>query len=163
VTVALYATIWAALACLALAEAGKRRLARDGRPPQWAWTAFAAGATLAVVHVLIALSARYGWDHEAAVSNTASQAAAVYGVGWRGSIYVSYLFLCVWIAEAWRWRQRPAAVAQLPTALTWTGRAFVLLIIVNGAIVFASPAGRIAGLAIVAALVWAWRPYRLKA
>jgi hypothetical protein len=160
VTVALYATIWGALACLALAEAGKRRLARNGRPPQWAWTACAAGAALALVHVFIALSVRYGWDHEAAVSTTATQAAAVYGFGWRGSIYVSYLFLGVWIVEACRWRQRPAAVAQPPTALTWTGRAFVLLIIVNGAIVFASPVGRIAGLAIVAALVWAWAPIR---
>ena len=61
-TIALYATIWIALALLAVAAlTGNRR-------------AYAAGAVLAIVHVLIALGSTYGWDHDLAVRETARQA-----------------------------------------------------------------------------------------
>src|SRR5438876_9284905 len=34
-----------------------------------------------------------GRTHEAAVRSTATQAAEIYGVAWRGSLYVNYVFL----------------------------------------------------------------------
>ena len=107
------------------------------------------GVVLAIVHVLIALGYTYGWNHELAVRETARQAGEVYGFGWRGSIYVSYAFLVVWAIDAWRGQT---------LMRHWIMRAFFLTIIINGAIVFASPLGRVLGAAVVAILLWAWRP-----
>jgi hypothetical protein len=145
-TIALYATIWLALALLAASALGAR-----GVPPAPRWTrrASAAGAALAIVHALIALGTTYAWDHERAVQETARQAGDVYGFAWRGSIYVSYAFLLVWTADAWR--------AQALTR-NWLVRAFFLIIIINGAVVFATARGRLAGVLVVIALAWAWRP-----
>jgi hypothetical protein len=148
---ALYATVWIALALFAAGEAGRRRARLDAG---WPRPVAAAGALLMIAHVLVALALRYEWDHERAVRETARQAAAVYGFEWRGNIYVSYAFVALWVAEVWRWR----SPAPRPSTATWIVRAFFLTIIFNGAVVFASPAGRVAGLAIVAALVWAWWP-----
>lgn len=135
--IALYGTIWAALTLLAVAVLTRNR------------PAYAAGAALALVHILIALGGTYQWNHERAVSETARQAAEVYGFAWRGSIYVNYAFMIVWIVDA--------AFGRGITR-QWIVRAFFLIIIFNGAIVFASPVGRVFGVPVVAALLWAWRP-----
>ena len=145
-TLALYATIWLALALLAVAALGARRVSPA---PPWTRAAYAAGAALAIVQALIALGNTYGWDHERAVRETARQAGEVYGFGWRGSIYVSYAFLLVWALDAWR----------SPTvARAWIVRAFFLIIILNAAVVFATAPGRLAGVIVVLALAWAWWP-----
>jgi hypothetical protein len=143
----LFVTIWMALALMVIAEVGKGPLAIDGRPPWWAWPAWIAGAVLAIVHAVIAFAVRYHWDHEAAVLATAAQAAEIYGVAWRGSLYVNYVFLALWLLAAWSWRY-------------WAWRAFVVTMIVNGAIVFARPAARPFGAVLVAVLCWAWWPRR---
>ena len=143
----LFATIWVALVLFVVAESGKGPIASDGRPPWWARPAWIAGSLLAIIHAIIAFAVRYQWDHETAVEATAAQAAEIYGIAWRGSLYVNYLFLALWLIAAWSWR-------------SWVWRAFVLAMIVNGAIVFARPASRPFGAALVAALVWAWWPRR---
>ena len=114
--------------------------------------------TAAAIHVLIALAIQYGWSHEQAVTATARQAAEIYGFEWRGSIYVSYAFVLIWLAEAWRWRRNPALYVARVSAATWVLRLFFLLVIVNGAIVFATHPMRLLGLAIVGVLVWSWFP-----
>lgn len=157
-TIAMYLTIWAALALFVGAEAG-RRLSDRGNPTAWARPALILGAVLMTSHVLLALASRYGWDHEAAVRETARQAATVYGFEWRGNIYVSYAFVLLWFAEIWRWPARPREVAAGAGAITWALRAFFLLIIFNGAVVFATTAWtRALGSILVAVLVWAWWP-----
>ena len=143
----LLVTIWAALALLVVAEIARGRLASDGRVARSVQAAWIAGALLAILHAVIALAVRYGWDHAAAVRATAEQSAAVYGFAWRGSIYVNYVFLALWLLAAWSWRH-------------WVWRLFVLTMIVNGAIVFARPAARPIGAALVIALAWAWWPHR---
>ena len=143
----LFVTIWVALALFVVAEAGKGPLATDGGAARWARPAWIGGALLAIVHAVIALAVHYRWDHEAAVRATAEQSAELYGFAWRGSIYVNYVFLALWLLAAWSWRH-------------WAWRAFVLTMIVNGAIVFARPAARPFGTALVMALVWAWWPRR---
>jgi len=144
----LYATIWIALALLVIAEIGKGPLARNGRPARWARPAWIAGGVLAAIHALLALAIRYHWDHALAVRETARQGAAVYGFEWSGNLYVNYLFIALWLAAAWTWRQ-------------WLWRAFVLTMVINGAIVFARPAARPAGVVLVLALAWAWSRARL--
>lgn len=156
-TVALYATIWAALVLFAAAEAGRTRLASAGTPARWAWTAWNLGGFLAVAHLLIALHLRYGWDHDLAATETARRSAEVYGVGWRGSLYVNYLFVLAWFAESWRWRRSTGRRAPLSPGVTWAFRTFFLVVIVNGAIVFAvHAASRVAGVVLVSALAWCW-------
>ena len=72
-TVALYGTIWTALALFAAAETGRRRFSHGGNPAAWARPALLLGAALMVAHVLLALATRYGWNHEAAVQETPQQ------------------------------------------------------------------------------------------
>jgi hypothetical protein len=143
----LFATIWAALALLVVAEAGKGPLATGGRPPWWAWPAWITGALLAIVHAIVAFAVRYNWDHASAVHATAAQAAGIYGVAWNGSLYVNYVFLALWLLAAWSWQH-------------WAWRVFVMMMIVNGAIVFARPMARPFGGILVAVLCWAWWPRR---
>jgi len=138
-----YATIWIALALLVAAEIGKGPLAQDGRPARWARMAWLAGALLAIGHAALALAVRYHWDHPLAVRETARQGAALYGFAWSGSIYVNYVFLTLWLAVAWRWQH-------------WLWRLFVLVMVVNGAILFARPIARPFGVLLVALLLWAW-------
>lgn len=156
-TFALYATIWIALALFVAADVGRTRLASSRGPASWAWTAWTAGGLLTIVHMLIALDLRYGWDHELAVSETARRSAEVYGSAWRGGLYVNYLFVLAWFGESWRWRRAERRHRRLSPVVTWALRAFFLLIIANGAIVFAvHDAGRVAGVLIVAVLAWSW-------
>jgi hypothetical protein len=139
----LYGTIWMALVLFVAAEAGKGPLAAGGRAAAWARPVWTLGAIVGILHAVLAFATRYNWDHEAAVVATAQQGAALYGFAWRGSIYVNYIFLLLWLTVAWTWRH-------------WVWRAFVLMMIVNGAIIFARPAARPFGVAIVCVLVWAW-------
>jgi hypothetical protein len=140
----LYATIWIALALFAMAEVGRRPLARGGAAAAWTRPVLVAGALLAIVHALLVFHLRYDWAHETAVRETARQGATLYGFEFRGALYVNYLFIALWLAAAWRWTH-------------WLWRGFVLLMIVNGAIVFARPVARPLGIALVAVLLWAWR------
>lgn len=147
-------TIWLALLLFAAGEIGRRRVDARGVAPAWAWPVFTAGAVVCVLHVLAAYHWRYGWSHADVVRETARQTSAVYGLDWGGGVYVNVAFVCCWIADAMWWRVDPdrprprRAVALL--------RAFYFVIIFNAAIVFARGAGRLAGLALVAVLLWAW-------
>jgi hypothetical protein len=145
----LYATIWSALALFVLAEIGRGPLADGVRPASWVRFAYIAGALLAVGHAILVFHLRYDWNHETAVRETARQGAALYGVEFRGGLYLNYLFIALWLVAGWRWTH-------------WLWRGFVLLMIVNGAVVFVRPAARPLGAALVALLIWAWRrPPRL--
>jgi len=149
---ALYLTIWLALALFVAGEIG--RSAGSARAREWAWWAFAVGLALALIHTVLAFDIVHNWVHDDAVRSTALQTEAVFGVpvGW--GVYVNYLFFAVWLADAWSWRVAPTK--RRPQALTWGLRGFYLLIIVNAAVIFAAPARRGLGLLIVALLAWAW-------
>ncbi len=154
---ALYATIWASLWLFAFGEAGKTRQ-RNAPPTGWAWRIWVLGALLCVVHMMIALGVRHEWSHQSAVEETARQTAALFGVSWRGGVYLNYLFVTVWLAEAWWWGANAVGYARRPRWVTWLLRSFYFIIIFNAAVVFASPAGRVVGFPLVAALLWVWRP-----
>ena len=149
----LHTTIWAAVALFVAGEAAR---AGGSRLARWGWRASAAGVVLCGVHMAVAMSVRYAWNHDDAVRQTAAQAATVYGVSWRGGLYVNYLFLALWAAETLWCRRYPASYSRQPAALRWGVRAFYLVILFNAAIVFASPRRRIIGVALMSALVMAW-------
>jgi len=138
VTILLYATIWSALVCFVVGVTGRR-------PIVWL-----AGAVICWAHIAIAMGARYGWSHAAAVAATARQTAAVYGLDWGGGVYVNYVFAGVWLADALWLVVSPGRWASRPRVVNWSLGLFYVVIIVNAAIVFASPSGRVAGLLLAA-------------
>ena len=155
---AVYATIWLSLAGLLLGELGRRRHRQTLIAPRWAQLCSAAAVALGVVHAILALGVVYDWNHARAVELTAQRAATVYGIGWPGSLYVNYVFLGWWAMDtAWWWRS-PDTFLQRPAALDWFWRLMTFTMVVNGAIVFGSTAGRIAGVPLAIGLLLAWRP-----
>lgn len=148
--------IWLALACLLLGELGRRRHRQTLVHTVWATKASAIGVVLGAAHTLLALGVVYDWDHARAVQVTAERAATVYGVAWPGSLYVNYVFLAWWAADvAWWWRAPQSFIRRSP-AIDWAWRLTAFTMVLNGAVIFASPAGRIAGLPLVAALLFVW-------
>ena len=155
---ALYVTIWMGLVLFALGETGRIRQGTGGRP-RWAWWAFAAGLVSTIVHTLLAFDLVHDWIHDDAVRSTAMQTEAVFGVAAGWGVYVNYAFLGIWLADLWWWRAAPAGRIR-PGVLTWTLRAFYMIVIFNGAVVFATGAGRLLGAAIVGWLCFVWTPGR---
>ncbi len=152
---ALYLTIWLALALFVAGETG-RSLARPGSPaPSWAWWSFTLGLALALIHTALAFDLVHNWVHDDAVSATAQQTQRMFGmrVGW--GVYVNYVFFAVWLADAWWWRVSPGLHLR-PAVITWTLRAFYMLIIFNGAVVFAAGARRVLGLLLLGGLAASW-------
>jgi hypothetical protein len=150
----LYSTIWLALLLFVAGDSGRSLTPRGLPPPRWAWWAFVMGLALAVVHTLLAFAIVHGWSHSAALERTAFQTQRLYGVAFEGGLYVNYLFLAVWFADALWWRSSPSSVR--PLTAVWTLRAFYILILFNAAVVFASAWRRIAGVVLVSWLVRAW-------
>lgn len=151
---ALYGTIWIALLLFGAGEFGRRRIRAGGSAP-WAWWTFVAGALLCAIHIGVAMKTAHRWSHAAAIDATARQTMAVYGVNWGGGVFLNYAFVAVWLLEAWRWRWRPASDARVITSMT---RVFFLVMILNGAVIFAGGSRRISGALLVAWLLWIWRP-----
>jgi hypothetical protein len=154
--IALYSTIWLALVALLLGELGRRRNRQTGVTTRWAIVASAIGVGLGVIHTLIALGVVYDWDHARAATVTAERAAAIYGVAWPLSLYVNYVFLAWWLADTiWWWRATSSFLTR-PTAFDWAWRVTAFTMVLNGAVIFASPAGRLAGIPLTAALLFVW-------
>lgn len=155
-TVALYATIWLSLACLLVGEVVRRHDRRTPAPAGWGAACSAAGVVLAAIHTLIAVGVTYDWDHSRAVEATAQRAAAVYGAAWPGSLYVNYAFLAWWLADTCWWWRAPRKFVLRPAPIEWLWRVAAFTMVVNGAVVFASPAGRLAGVPLAAGLLLVW-------
>jgi hypothetical protein len=113
------------------------------------------GITLALLHVVLAFELVYGWDHEAAVAATAQQAAGRFGWGWRGGIYVNYVFLAVWFADVCWWWAAPASHATRSLRLETARLILFTFMFFNGAVVFAAASRRPVGIAAVAAVLLA--------
>jgi hypothetical protein len=158
VNAALYWTIWIALVLFCAGEAGRRNLQAGLPAAPWAWWTFSCGALLCAIHVAIAMSVTYRWNHEAAIAATARQTMAVYGLNWGGGVYLNYAFVAVWLLDAWWWRRFPSRDGRQHRAITWMIRVFFLVMILNAAVIFAGGARRIAGAVIVLLLLWIWRP-----
>lgn len=137
----------------AVGEALMRRSPRVDRFARAAWTA---GIALALIHVVLAFHFVYGWSHEAAVDATVRQTADRFGWGWSGGIYVNYLFLTLWLADVLLWWIAPAARAARPSGVETGRRLLFAFMFLNGAVVFASGPGRVAGIASLALVLFAW-------
>jgi hypothetical protein len=112
-----------------------------------------AGLALALVHVFLAFHFVYAWDHEAAVTATARQTAAVVGWGWRGGLFVNYVFLGLWLADVCWWWADPGSHLSRPPRLERARLSLFTFMFVNAAIVFAPAPGRLAGIAALTAVL----------
>lgn len=155
-TVALYVSIWLALVALLLGELGRRRNLQTLVTTRWAIVASAIGVALATAHTLLALGVAYDWDHARAVAVTAERAAEVYGVAWPGSLYVNYVFLVWWLADTLWWWRAPVAFVTRSRWIEWLWRLTAFTMVINGAVIFASPIGRVFGVPLVMALLFVW-------
>jgi len=154
--IALYATIWIALVALLLGELGRRRNRQTGVTTRWAIVASVIGVVFTATHVLLALGVVYNWDHARAATVTAERAAVVYGFAWPLSLYVNYVFLAWWLADTiWWWRATSSFLTRSPV-IEWAWRITAFTMVVNGAVIFASTAGRIAGVPLTSALLFVW-------
>jgi hypothetical protein len=140
-------TMIAATVAWAAGEALMRRSLAADRLARALWTAAIA---LAFVHVALAFHLVYGWDHDAAVAATAQQAADRFGWGWRGAIYVNYVFLALWLADVCWWWAAPASHASRAFQVEAARVALFAFMFINGAVIFASGLGRLVGIAAVA-------------
>jgi hypothetical protein len=138
----------------AAGEALMRRSPAADRLARAIWTL---GIALALVHVLLAFQVVYAWDHEAAVAATARQAADRFGWGWRGGIYVNYVFMAIWLGDVYWWWAAPASHASRSPVIETARRALFVFMFLNGAVVFASGAGRLVGIVSLAVVMLAWR------
>lgn len=128
----------------ALGEALMRRQPEFDRLARTIWTA---GIALALVHVLLAFEFVYGWDHGAAIAATTRQTSEVMDVNFRGGIFVNYAFLLIWFADVCWWWLSPESHASRSRRLEFGRLALFAFMFFNGAIVFASGAGRWIGIA----------------
>jgi hypothetical protein len=136
----------------ALGEVLMRRSPTSDRVARAIWTL---GIGLALAHVALAFQLVYAWNHEAAVAATVQQAVDRLGWGWRGGIYVNYGFLALWLADVCWWWIAPHSHSARSMRTEMTRFALFTFMFVNGAVVFASGAGRLIGIASVAMAVLA--------
>lgn len=68
-----------------------------GRVFRWLWLA---GAVVLLLHLLAAFQFKHHWSHADALADTARQTQAVTGLDWGGGIYLNYLLVAVWLADA---------------------------------------------------------------
>jgi len=150
-TVALYSTIWIALILFVAAQYGRR----GATTARWVLPVSVTGLALCVIHIVIAMTSVHGWSHAAAIEATARSTEAVYGLRWGGGLFVNYLFVAVWAADAWWSRagtDRPAG----NRAVRWALRIFYAIVIFNATVIFARWPMRIVGVCLVIALLVAW-------
>jgi hypothetical protein len=130
----------------AAGEALMRRSPVSDRVARAIWTL---GIALAAIHVVLAFHFVYAWNHDAAVTATVRQAADRFGWGWRGGIYVNYIFLALWLADVCWWWRAPVSHASRSPGIEAARRALFTFMFVNGAVVFAAGIGRLVGVAAV--------------
>lgn len=152
---ALRVTIWMSVLAWASSEVLRKagRVEDVGGGLRWeaARALHTTGAILLIGHTAVAFQFHHAWSHTAAFAATATRSAAVTGFASGAGIYMNYLLIAIWAADAAWWWLRPRAYLTRSRALDVAVFAFFIFMFVNGAIVFAVGPMRIAGAAAVAA------------
>lgn len=150
-------SMWLALSCFVAGHVGFRR-ARPSRAARWAVSTYWLGLALAMAHAAAAFHWHHDWSHARAVAATAAETARTFGLDWGGGVWVNYGFLATWLADAtWRTARRTPGPSG-SAAAAWPIRGFYLIVIASGAVVFVAWPMTLLGVALVAVLLWSWRP-----
>jgi hypothetical protein len=150
--VMVFGSVAGALVLWAVAEWWRHQAGRSSAA-RAAWTA---GAALMTVHSIAAFMVIYGGSHAVAVAATARQTAALTGVESGAGIYVNYVFLVLWIADASWWWISPGSYATRPRVIATGIQAIFLFMFLNGGVLFADGWMRVLGAAVVTAVLVAW-------
>src|SRR6185312_10642020 len=107
------------------------------RPTRWAYSI---GCILCLLHVAVAFHLGHGWSARAAYEHT----ERVSGYGW--GVYVNYLFVAIWIADAaWAWIALEPYLHR-PIGLSLLIAGSMAFLMINATIVFGHGAMRWASL-----------------
>jgi hypothetical protein len=125
----------------------------SGRTFRLVWLA---GAVFLLVHLLAAFHFKHGWSHATAYADTARQTREVTGLDWGGGVYLNYLLVIVWLADATsRVRTNPIVLSLVLRRVLTVFYAFMWF---NAAVVFVrNPMRWVGAAAFVLLAVFAWR------
>lgn len=154
---AVFTTIWLAVLLFVAGESGRALSPGATKPPRWAWWCFFLGCLIAIVHTLLALAIVHQWNHADAVHDTMRLTREMYGVDLPAALYMNYVFLAVWLADALWWAASPAGYVR-PRIVTWSLRGFYMLYLFNALVVFSHEWRRILGVVLLSWLARIWAP-----
>jgi hypothetical protein len=150
-------TVWMALTLYVASEVvNARRPSLSSRLNAFSRWLNPLGGAAFLAHVVCAFHFYHGWSHAAAYAETARQTSQYFGWNWGGGLYFNYLFLLFWMAQIVLGWGRPRPGMPRVTWRTWLGRAFIFMMIVNGAVVFAHGPMRWFGLVLCVILAVCW-------
>lgn len=118
------------------------------------------GAMLALVHSIGALLTFHQGSQLAAYESTAKQTEQLLGFRFGAGLYVNYLFVIVWQADAAFRLLMPKRYPDFPSWIRYGVTGFLVFIAINGAIVFQGGVTRYVGigcLLFLGALAWTKR------
>lgn len=117
---------------------------------------WAIACSLAAVHAYLALSDVHQWNHQHAFDHIANETERVLGFRFGYGVYFNYLFVIVWTADViWLWTS-PESYQNRSNRLSSAFHLFLILIMVNGAVVFRDGLPRYIGIAVITVLVTLW-------
>jgi hypothetical protein len=143
-----------------LASVGMLRLTptewADGSPRRaFVRLLWALGWATMVVHTAAAFHIGHGWSHASAYRHTEATA----GVG--EGIFVNYLFVLAWGADAAWFVGFPASYFRRPRRVGWAVHGFLAFVTFNATVVYGSGVARWMGVVLFALLgwfmVWQWQ------
>jgi hypothetical protein len=114
-----------------------------GRLARWCWTGALA---IFMVHVMMAFHFYHHWSHTDAFDRT--RQISGFGEG----LYANYLFALLWTADVGYWWLRPVRYAARSPWISATLHAFMLFMVFNSMVIFATGPIRWTGLLIFASL-----------
>jgi hypothetical protein len=123
-----------------------------GRAFRFARLAWTAGCVGLWAHVALAFHYFHAWSHRNAELETARQTAGVVGVHWGGGLYINYILILAWTADALWWWVSPESWRRRSKALSMIWHATLLFIIFNAMVVFKTGPLRWIGLGLCLAL-----------
>ena len=133
-----------------------RKGEREATIRRWQRICWTLGCLVFLVHVATAFHFQHGWSHRLATEHTAEVAEQVVGWAFGEGIYFSYAFTLLWSLDvAWMWLG-PVSREQRARWMKVVLHVFMLTIVVNGAIIFATGPTRWVGLLVLGVLGIFW-------
>lgn len=158
-----YATARAAMLCYLATLAALVAWPAAAERRVWSRPVWVLGAVLMAIHLAAAFAGVHHWSHESAYDATAQQTGDTFGWYWGGGIYLNYLLILLWLGDAAWWTAAAESYEARPGWIDVMCQAFFAMMVVNGALVFATWTGRAIFLGgglvlLIAALVVRSRP-----
>ena len=145
-------SIWAVLIAyvgFAWLELGRSRSAPIRPQARWLWSA---GAACLLLHAFFAFDAFYEWSHQVALATTAEQTADLVGVERGEGLYLNYLMVVLWLGDATWLRLSETSYRKRSPWIGYVLHTFMVFMMINGMIIFASGPIRWVGVAVFALL-----------